>query len=140
MIDGGGKKVEVAAEAYEPTTGRVLEVLTDQPGIQFYTGNFLDGTVTGKGGKVYNRRDAFCLETQHYPDSPNHPAFPDDRVKAGREVQLGYDLSAFLPGKDVGLQWIPSRTSPRGNSKCATSRRPKGRHYPDYQPLRAISS
>jgi aldose 1-epimerase len=65
----------------------VLEVLTDQPGIQFYTGNFLDGSVTGKGGKVYNRRDAFCLETQHYPDSPNHPAFPTTELKPGEKFQ-----------------------------------------------------
>jgi aldose 1-epimerase len=85
VIDEGGKKIEPAAEAYEPTTGRVLEVLTDQPGIQFYTGNFLDGTVTGKGGKVYNRRYAFCLETQHYPDSPNHPAFPTTELKPGEK-------------------------------------------------------
>jgi len=82
VLDGGGK-VELAAEAYEPTTGRVLEVLTDQPGIQFYTGNFLDGSVTGTGGKVYNRRYAFCLETQHYPDSPNHPKFPTTELKPG---------------------------------------------------------
>jgi aldose 1-epimerase len=83
VLDAGGKKVELAAEAYEPTTGRVLQVLTDQPGIQFYTGNFLDGTVTGKGGKVYNRRYAFCLETQHYPDSPNQPKFPSTELKPG---------------------------------------------------------
>jgi aldose 1-epimerase len=80
---GGGKKVELAAEAYEPTTGRVLEVLTDQPGMQFYTGNFLDGSVTGTDGKVYKRRFAFCLETQHYPDSPNHPKFPTTELKPG---------------------------------------------------------
>jgi aldose 1-epimerase len=85
VIDGGGQKIAIAAEAYEPTTGRVLEVLTDQPGIQFYTGNFLDGTVTGKGGKVYGRRDAFCLETQHYPDSPNHPKFPTTELKPGEK-------------------------------------------------------
>jgi aldose 1-epimerase len=83
VLDGDGRKVEVAAEAYEPTTGRVLEVLTDQPGIQFYTGNFLDGTITGKGGKVYNKRDAFCLETQHFPDSPNHPEFPTTKLRPG---------------------------------------------------------
>jgi aldose 1-epimerase len=83
VLDGSSKKVELAAEAYEPTTGRVLEVLTDQPGIQFYTGNFLDGSVTGTGGKVYNRRYAFCLETQHYPDSPNHPKFPTTELKPG---------------------------------------------------------
>jgi aldose 1-epimerase len=83
VLDGDGKKVAVAAEAYEPTTGRVLEVLTDQPGIQFYTGNFLDGTVTGTDGKVYKQRYAFCLETQHFPDSPNHPKFPTTELKPG---------------------------------------------------------
>jgi len=84
VLEGDGKKVIVAAEAYEPTTGRVLEVLTDQPGIQFYTGNFLDGSVTGTDGKVYNKRYAFCLETQHYPDSPNHPEFPTTELKPGQ--------------------------------------------------------
>ena len=84
ILDGDGKKVAVAAEAYEATTGRVLEVLTDQPGIQFYTGNFLDGSVTGTDGKVYNKRYAFCLETQHYPDSPNHPKFPTSELKPGQ--------------------------------------------------------
>jgi len=84
VLESEGKKVALVAEAYEPTTGRVLEVLTDQPGIQFYTGNFLDGTVTGTAGKVYNRRFAFCLETQHYPDSPNHPAFPTTELKPGQ--------------------------------------------------------
>ncbi len=67
---------EVDAEVYEPTTGRVLQVFTDQPGVQLYTGNFLNGTQTGRGGKVYNYRSGLCLETQHYPDSPNQPAFP----------------------------------------------------------------
>jgi aldose 1-epimerase len=67
---------EVDALVYDPSTGRVLEVLTDQPGVQLYTGNFLDGTQTGHGGKVYNYRSGFCLETQHFPDSPNQAAFP----------------------------------------------------------------
>lgn len=66
----------VDAEVYDPSTGRLLEVITDQPGVQLYTGNFLDGTQTGIGGKVYNYRSGFCLETQHFPDSPNQPAFP----------------------------------------------------------------
>jgi aldose 1-epimerase len=65
-----------AARVVEPSTGRVLEVWTTEPGIQFYTGNFLDSKVTGKGGATYPKRSAFCLETQHYPDSPNKPAFP----------------------------------------------------------------
>jgi aldose 1-epimerase len=66
----------LAARVVEPATGRVLEVWTTEPGVQFYTGNFLDGTAKGKGGIAYARRSAFCLETQHYPDSPNQPRFP----------------------------------------------------------------
>jgi len=72
-----------AAEVYEPTTGRVMEVLTSEPGLQFYTGNFLDGTVRGKGGKAYPFRGALCLETQHFPDSPNKTSFPSTALKPG---------------------------------------------------------
>lgn len=71
------------ARVYEPTTGRVLEVYSTEPGLQFYTGNFLDGTLTGKGGWVYQFRDGFCMESQHYPDSPNHPQFPSVVLKPG---------------------------------------------------------
>ncbi|HNX65800.1 MAG TPA: aldose epimerase family protein [Bacteroidales bacterium] len=67
---------EVDAMVYDPSTGRVLEVITDEPGLQLYSGNFLDGTQTGRGGKVYKYRSGFCLETQHYPDSPNQASFP----------------------------------------------------------------
>lgn len=67
---------EVDATVYDPSTGRQLEVLTDQPAVQFYTGNFLDGTQKGRGGKIYVYRSGFCLETQHYPDSPNQATFP----------------------------------------------------------------
>ncbi|HNV67473.1 MAG TPA: aldose epimerase family protein [Bacteroidales bacterium] len=67
---------EVDAEVYDPSTGRVLQVITDQPGVQLYTGNFLDGTQTGRGGKVYQYRSGLCLETQHFPDSPNQASFP----------------------------------------------------------------
>ena len=85
VLNSGGKGgVTLAAEAYEPKSGRVLQILTDEPGIQFYTGNFLDGSITGKGGKVYNHRAAFCLETQHFPDSPNHPSFPTTTLKPGQ--------------------------------------------------------
>jgi len=77
------KGLVLAARVYEPTTGRVLEVSTTQPAVQFYTGNFLDGTVTGKQGHVYKRRYGLCLETQHYPDSPNHPDFPTTILKPG---------------------------------------------------------
>jgi len=84
VLDSGGKFSE-AAEVYEPSSGRVLQVLTDQPGVQFYTGNFLDGTIAGKGGKAYQRREALCLETQHFPDSPNHPKFPTTELKPGQK-------------------------------------------------------
>jgi len=78
---GGGLKV--AARVEEPSTGRVLEVLTTEPGIQFYTGNFLDGKIVGKGGRSYGLRSGFCLETQHFPDSPNKPKFPSTVLKPG---------------------------------------------------------
>jgi len=83
VINRKGPGMTLAARVYEPTTGRELEVSTTQPAVQFYTGNFLDGTVTGKGGHVYKRRFGFCLETQHYPDSPNHPDFPNTILKPG---------------------------------------------------------
>src|SRR5215467_2734279 len=76
VLNRKGEGTVLAARVYEPTTGRVLEVSTTQPGVQFYTGNFLDGSVTGKQGHVYKHRYGFCLETQHFPDSPNHPDFP----------------------------------------------------------------
>jgi aldose 1-epimerase len=82
VLENGGKLAE-AAEVYDPGSGRVLKVLTDQPGVQFYTGNFLDGSVKGKGGKPQEQRSALCLETQHFPDSPNHPSFPTTVLKAG---------------------------------------------------------
>ncbi len=75
----------LAGRVEEPTTGRVMEVLTTEPGIQFYSGNFLDGTNVGKGGKVYRHRYGFCLETQHFPDSPNKPQFPSTILKPGQE-------------------------------------------------------
>ena len=78
-----GKAVELAARVYEPTSGRVMEVLTTEPGIQFYSGNFLDGTL-GKSGSPYPRRSGFCLETQHFPDSPNHPNFPSTVLRPGQ--------------------------------------------------------
>jgi len=85
VLDSGAGKLAEAAEVYEPTTGRVMQVWTDQPGVQFYTGNFLDGTITGKDGKVYRQRSALCLETQHFPDSPNHPNFPSTELTPGQK-------------------------------------------------------
>lgn len=76
--------LQTAAEVFEPTSGRVLEVLTTEPGIQFYSGNFLDGTAVGKGGQAYAQRSGFCLETQHFPDSPNHANFPSTELKPGQ--------------------------------------------------------
>ncbi|MGA8441096.1 MAG: aldose epimerase family protein [Candidatus Sulfotelmatobacter sp.] len=85
VLDTGsaGGKLAEAAEVYEPSSGRVLKVLTDQPGIQFYSGNFLDGSIKGKGGKPDELHAALCLETQHFPDSPNHPDFPTTELKPG---------------------------------------------------------
>jgi len=71
------------ASVYEPTSGRVMEVWSTEPGLQFYSGNFLDGTLKGKGGWVYQFRNGFCMEPQHYPDSPNHPNFPSVVLKPG---------------------------------------------------------
>jgi aldose 1-epimerase len=76
-------KWSLAAEVYEPRSGRTLSVSTDQPGVQFYTGNFLDGTLTGAGGGVYRQYTGFCLETQHFPDSPNHDNFPSAILAPG---------------------------------------------------------
>ncbi len=83
VLDSGGGKLTEAAEVYDPSSGRVLKVLTDQPGIQFYSGNFLDGSIKGKGGKPLEFRSALCLETQHFPDSPNHRDFPSTELKPG---------------------------------------------------------
>jgi aldose 1-epimerase len=73
-----------AAQVYDPTSGRVLSVETTQPGVQFYSGNFLDGTFTGRSGVKYERRTGLCLETQHFPDSPNHPNFPTTELRPGQ--------------------------------------------------------
>lgn len=83
--------LRLAARLYEPNSGRVLEILTTQPGIQFYSGNFLDGSFTGKGGVVYNRYAGLCLEPQHFPDAPNHTNFPSTTLKPGevyREISV----------------------------------------------------
>ncbi len=74
----------LAARVSEPVSGRIMEVLTTEPGVQFYTGNFLDGTITGKSGRAYAKRDGFCLETQHFPDSVNQPGFPSTILRPGQ--------------------------------------------------------
>lgn len=85
VLNAKGDKNVLAAKAYSPTSGIVLEVYTNEPGIQFYTGNFMDGKDTGKHGVKYPHRGAFCLETQHYPDSPNHPDFPTTLLNPGEK-------------------------------------------------------
>jgi aldose 1-epimerase len=84
VIRKAAGELALAARAVEPASGRVMEVWSTQPGLQFYTSNFLDGTLTGKGGWVYQRRNALCFEPQHYPDSPNHPQFPSAILKPGQ--------------------------------------------------------
>jgi aldose 1-epimerase len=84
VLKKNGTSLTLAARAFEPTTGRVMEVFTTEPGMQLYTGNFLDGSITGKDGKVYNQHYGFCLEAQHFPDSPNKPAFPSVVLTPGR--------------------------------------------------------
>jgi len=74
-----------AARVYEPRSGRILEVFTTQPGVQFYSGNFLDGSIVGEGGKVYGKHAGCCFEPQHFPDSPNHPTFPSTVLKPGEQ-------------------------------------------------------
>jgi len=83
VLSRSGAGLSLAARVTDSESGRVLEVRTTQPGLQFYTGNFLDGSIHGKGGKPYGRRSAFCLETQHFPDSPNKPSFPSTVLKPG---------------------------------------------------------
>lgn len=102
---GDGSVPELAAEVEEPVSGRILEVWTTEPGLQCYTGNFLNGRLTGKGGRPYLRRSGFCLETQHYPDSPNRPEFPSTLLRPGEiyatvteyrfRVQAGSSSSIF---------------------------------------------
>jgi len=82
VLDARGPRHH-AARVVDPQSGRTLDVFTDQPGVQFYSGNFLDGTIRGKGGQVYGHRWALALETQHFPDSPNHPSFPSTILKPG---------------------------------------------------------
>ena len=83
-LNGPAGTLRLVARATEPVTGRVLEVLTTEPGLQFYSGNFLDGSVVGRGGRAYAHRSGFCLETQHFPDSPNQPAFPSTVLRPGQ--------------------------------------------------------
>ena len=85
VLNSGGGGLALCARVHEPASGRVMEVHTTEPGVQLYTGNFLNGSITGKDGKVYNKHYAFCLETQHFPDSPNKPHFPSVVLEPGQK-------------------------------------------------------
>ena len=95
VLNRTGSELSLAATVAESTSGRLMEVLTTEPGLQLYTGNFLDGSLTGKAGAVYHRRCAFCLETQHFPDSPNRPEFPTTVLLPG-EVYETTTVYRFL--------------------------------------------
>lgn len=85
VLNSKDGSIALAAKVYEPSSGRVMEIFTTEPGIQFYSGNFLDGSIKGKSGKVYNKHYGFCLETQHFPDSPNKPEFPSVILHPGQK-------------------------------------------------------
>jgi aldose 1-epimerase len=87
VLNTGGDITKLAAKVTSPASGISVEVYTNEPGIQVYTGNFLDGSVRGKKGKIYNQRTGVCLETQHYPDSPNKPQWPSVILEPGQTYQ-----------------------------------------------------
>jgi len=87
VLDRHGTGLSLAARAVDPASGRTLTIFTTEPGIQFYSGNFLDGTLVGTSGRMYRQGDAFALETQHFPDSPNHPNFPSTVLRPGQVYQ-----------------------------------------------------
>ncbi len=95
VLNKKGGELSFVARVYEPTSGRVMEVFSTEPGTQFYTGNFLDGTLTGKGGWTYQFRNGLCFEPQHFPDSPNHPAFPSAVLRPGQTFKntIAYKFS-----------------------------------------------
>jgi aldose 1-epimerase len=83
VLNKEGDELSLAARVSDPKSGRKMEVYTTQPGVQFFTGNTMDGTLKGKSGRIYHKHAGFCLETQHFPDSPNHPSFPTTRLNPG---------------------------------------------------------
>lgn len=87
VLNSGGGTMALAARLFEPKSGRAMEIHTTEPGIQFYSGNFLDGSISGKGGKIYYKHYGLCLETQHFPDSPNKPNFPSTILNPGEKYK-----------------------------------------------------
>src|SRR5208283_2936225 len=112
VIDETGTKLKQAAEMCEPKSRRVMEVWTTQPAVQFYTGNFLDGTFRGKNGVAYGKQTGFCLETQHFPDSPNHPKFPSTVLRPGQSFQ-SETIYRFSVREDEFAAISSSRTEKR---------------------------
>ncbi|MEI6351632.1 MAG: galactose-1-epimerase, partial [Verrucomicrobiota bacterium] len=98
VIDKASGKLSWVAKVYEPISGRAMEVFSTEPGLQFYSGNFLDGSNVGKGGKAYQFRTGFCMEPQHFPDSPNHANFPSVVLKPG-ETYKNTIIYRFSAGK-----------------------------------------
>jgi len=84
VINRKKSEMALAARVHEPSTGRILEIYTTEPGVRFYSGNWLDGTLPGKQGRVYKKHYGFALETERFPDSPNHPSFPSTVLKTGK--------------------------------------------------------
>jgi aldose 1-epimerase len=101
VLNRSGEGLVHAAHVHEPSTGRVLDVSTTEPGVQFYTANNLDGSIKGKSRKVYGKRFGFCLETQHFPDSPNQPQFPSTILRSGVEYE---SRTVFAFSVDAGRQ------------------------------------
>ncbi len=119
VLNGKMGVLQEAARVVEPTSGRVLTVETTQPGVQFYSGNFLDGTLHGKHGHVYAKHSGFCLETQHFPDSPNHPKFPTSELKPGETYHRSPSLNSpplpeagLLSGNLFGMFFFKTPTNP----------------------------
>ncbi|MGH3658568.1 MAG: aldose epimerase family protein [Micromonosporaceae bacterium] len=100
VIDRDGPGLTPVARVVDPDSGRVLEVASTEPGVQFYSGNFLDGSLLGTGGRAYRQGDGFCLETQHFPDSPNQPSFPSTTLRPGEEFSSTtvYRFTVVRPG------------------------------------------
>ncbi|MCI4445514.1 MAG: galactose mutarotase [Candidatus Aminicenantes bacterium] len=94
VLEGLGA-LSLAARVFEPVSGRLMELYTTEPGLQFYSGNFLDGTIKGKGGQVYDKYAGFCLEPQHFPDSPNKPQFPSTILKPGENYK-SFNIFKFM--------------------------------------------
>ena len=100
VLGTNGYQLHQAAKIFEPVTGRQLEVFTDQPGMQFYSGNFLDGSIVGKRGRAYIKHSGCCLETQHFPDSPNHPSFPSTLLHP-KEIHRQTTVFKFSAGSGL---------------------------------------